>query len=172
MCAVSSLPQTVGYYWLSWQSNQLLLVPTAIKLIYYSLLSTVWALRKYCLVNLSSSTFSCTVFLYSYHVFVLWLAGNWASCWLVGRYEALLSVQKLMVHNWEYLGKQLEKPPGGPQVSSLRFQPYSIRRRSHVTCSFGQVVKYHYNAVKTSFLGTFLSKRQSWYICSGNALLL
>ncbi|KAG1671953.1 V-type proton ATPase subunit H [Nymphon striatum] len=25
------------------------------------------------------------------------------------RYEALLSVQKLMVHNWEYLGKQLEK---------------------------------------------------------------
>jgi hypothetical protein len=38
------------------------------------------------------------------------------------RYEALLSVQKLMVHNWEYLGKQLEKPPGGPQVSSNRFQ--------------------------------------------------
>jgi hypothetical protein len=37
------------------------------------------------------------------------------------RYEALLSVQKLMVHNWEYLGKQLEKPPGGPQVSSNRF---------------------------------------------------
>lgn len=25
------------------------------------------------------------------------------------RYEALLCVQKLMVHNWEYLGKQLEK---------------------------------------------------------------
>lgn len=28
------------------------------------------------------------------------------------RYEALLCVQKLMVHNWEYLGKQLEKETG------------------------------------------------------------
>ncbi|XP_063972589.1 V-type proton ATPase subunit H isoform X1 [Diachasmimorpha longicaudata] len=28
------------------------------------------------------------------------------------RYEALIAVQKLMVHNWEYLGKQLEKETG------------------------------------------------------------
>uniref|UniRef100_A0A1L8DF93 Putative vacuolar h+-atpase v1 sector subunit h n=2 Tax=Nyssomyia neivai TaxID=330878 RepID=A0A1L8DF93_9DIPT len=34
------------------------------------------------------------------------------------RYEALLAVQKVMVHNWEYLGKQLEKDQQGGSSAS------------------------------------------------------
>uniref|UniRef100_A0A1L8DFK7 V-type proton ATPase subunit H n=1 Tax=Nyssomyia neivai TaxID=330878 RepID=A0A1L8DFK7_9DIPT len=34
------------------------------------------------------------------------------------RYEALLAVQKVMVHNWEYLGKQLEKDQQGGASAS------------------------------------------------------
>ncbi|XP_071103905.1 V-type proton ATPase subunit H-like isoform X1 [Haliotis cracherodii] len=34
------------------------------------------------------------------------------------RYEALIAVQKLMVHNWEYLGKQLEAPKTDTPVMS------------------------------------------------------
>ncbi len=46
LCAVCSLPRTVECYWLSCLPNQFLLAPTGIKPVYYSILSTVWALGK------------------------------------------------------------------------------------------------------------------------------
>jgi hypothetical protein len=49
LCAACSLPRTMGCYWLSCLSNQFLSAPTELKPVYYSILSTVWALEKSCL---------------------------------------------------------------------------------------------------------------------------
>lgn len=57
----------------------------------------------------------CSFKLYFLHSVIEQLNGKQLVMQLLGhddpnvRYEALLAVQKLMVHNWEYLGKQLEK---------------------------------------------------------------
>jgi hypothetical protein len=70
LCVVCSLPQTVGRYWLSCLSNQFLLASTEIKpvyLLFYSLYCV--GPGKIMFVNLSSSTFSCTVFLYNVFAF-------------------------------------------------------------------------------------------------------
>jgi len=46
------------------------------------------------------------------------------------RYEALVAVQKLMVHNWEYLGKQLEKESEGNSQSGVGSGPATIQGKA------------------------------------------
>ncbi len=139
MCTVSSLPQTVGCCWLSWQSNQLLLVPTAIKPVYNSLLSTVWALGKYCFVNLSSSTISCTDFLDNVCPLAGWLeVSKLLVCGQVrGAAVGTEADGPQLGVSGQTAGEAAWWPSGQFPPATLRFNPNSIMRRSSVTCSVG-----------------------------------
>ncbi len=59
-CAVSSSP-----YWLLWRSNPVSMGYHSDQTTFQSSSLYLWAMGKHCFVNMSSSTFCCTVFLYN-----------------------------------------------------------------------------------------------------------